>query len=191
MENENSLHRPQIWENVNKEVHVHETSETDILLIIIVWPKAYENKRGNRKHNISCRNEDGGRALKEDRSCDGMTLSEGTSKPGTSGRNGPLTGSDGNISARLNTRHKETAVKGAKSSGQRQCPTCLITGQWLRRDVLDGQRSMPSYRRLFDRLPLFTGRLLWLIGWFHNVLFLCFLSLLLLSHDFFWSTSRL
>ena len=39
---------------------------------------------------------------------------EGTRKPGTSGRNGPLTGTDGSVSARPATPHKETAAKGEK-----------------------------------------------------------------------------
>ena len=38
----------------------------------------------------------------------------GIRKPGPSGRNGPLTGTDGSVSARPTTPHKETAAKGEK-----------------------------------------------------------------------------
>ena len=34
--------------------------------------------------------------------------------PGTSGRNGPLTGNDGKVSAGPATPHRETAAKGEK-----------------------------------------------------------------------------
>ena len=51
---------------------------------------------------------------KRPRGYDGRTLSEGTGKRGTSGRNGPLTGTDGKVSARPATPHRETAVKVRK-----------------------------------------------------------------------------
>ena len=53
-----------------------------------------------------------GSALEEDRTCGGNILSGGTWKPGTSGRNGPLTETDWKVSARPVTTHRETAVKG-------------------------------------------------------------------------------
>ena len=56
-----------------------------------------------------------GSALEEDRSWSGKILSGGTWKPGTSGRNGPLTEKDGNVSARPATPHRETAKKGDTS----------------------------------------------------------------------------
>ena len=34
---------------------------------------------------------------------------------GTSGRNGPLTGNDGKVSARPATQHRETAAKGVNT----------------------------------------------------------------------------
>ena len=48
-----------------------------------------------------------GGALEEDRSCGENTLSEAIGKPGTSGRNGPLTRKDGNASARPSIPHRE------------------------------------------------------------------------------------
>ena len=50
-----------------------------------------------------------GDALEEDRSCVENTLSEAIGKPGTSERNGPLTGKYGNASARPTIPHKLVA----------------------------------------------------------------------------------
>ena len=55
-----------------------------------------------------------GSVLEEDRSWGEKILSWGTWKPGTSGRNGPLTRKDGNVYARPATPHRETAAKSEK-----------------------------------------------------------------------------
>ena len=54
----------------------------------------------------------------EDQSYDGKMLSEATQNPGISGRNGPLTGRDGKVSARHATLHRETVAKGEKNLSQ-------------------------------------------------------------------------
>ena len=53
-----------------------------------------------------------GSALEEDQSCGGPILSEVTSKPGKSRRNGPLTEKDGKVSAGPATPSREMAAKG-------------------------------------------------------------------------------
>ena len=47
-------------------------------------------------------------------------------KPGISGRNGPLAGKDGEVSARIATPHTEKAANGEKVSITKRGPTVSI-----------------------------------------------------------------
>ena len=80
--------------------HVKRRNETENIRVVVEMKMERKRPRGRR----------------------GRILSGGTWKPGTSGRNGSLTGNDGDVSARPATPHREMAAKGEKGEKVNWCP---------------------------------------------------------------------